>query len=65
MFKFRVKEKIEPMDNDLKIAQELVKLLVKHDLPINKAHYILEIADYLIDSATKLKSGAIYNEKQE
>jgi hypothetical protein len=65
MFKFRVKEEINPINNDLKIAQEVVKLLVEHDLQVNKAHYILEIADYLIDSATKLKSGAVYNKEAE
>jgi hypothetical protein len=65
MFDFKLKERAEPINHELKIAQEVVKILVEHDLRVNQAHYILEIADSLIDSATKLKSGAIYNENKE
>ena len=32
---------------------------------MNQAHYVLEIADYLIDSDIKLKSGLIYSENKE
>jgi hypothetical protein len=65
MVNFRIKEKVEPINHELKIAQQIVKILVEHDLRVNEAHYILEIADSLIDSATKLKSGAIYSDNKE
>lgn len=59
--------KMQLMDNgfdDLKAAQEIVRYLAQYDLRVNHAHYILEIANGLIDSGTSIKSGMVSSQKK-
>jgi hypothetical protein len=51
--------------DDLKIAQKIVLMLVEYDLRVNHAHYVLKLADELIDSATSIKNGAVYGNRRK